>query len=1043
MERVRRKIAEINEESDTWKIIKQEDLNNYGLKDITLRPYQIEGINWLCQRFKRKHGCILGDEMGLGKTCQTISFLVYLHGRKKCSSPHIVLCPLSVINNWQTEIARFAPCLRLQSYLGDKDSRQDLRHEIKKRKRETGEMPFDVILTTYEILLKDEGFFASWNWGCLVVDEAHRLKNPQSQLHQALKEIDISHRILLTGTPVQNNLTELYSLLSFVSPSIFKLKYSEEFVETFSDSNKKTITHLHDLLKPFLLRRIKSEVVKDLAEKTEIVLYHGMSAVQKKCYKAILTKDLDVFDSGNPYNQRKTSLNNILVQLRKCVDHPYLFDGIEPEPFELGEHLVEASGKLVLVDQLLAHLKPLGHKVLIFSQMTRMLDIIQDYLGYRDYTYERLDGSVRGEERFLAVRNFNEKDDTFVFLLSTKAGGVGLNLVAADTVIFVDSDFNPQNDLQAAARAHRIGQTRPVKIIRLIGRSTVEEIILKRAEEKFKLTNSVIEGGQFSLGTNKDALITDEKVQLQDILKFGVDKLFESDEGTCEDVDFHAILGPTVNGEWQPVEEENKEKQDPEKEVIPAEKAKEESSTESTGAENMYVFEGKDYSKEPSTADRKAFDEIIAAERLILGVAGATDSGEGGRVSRRKGTSTLVPILPDLPKKQGKKLSPEELEARRKRRAELAAQRAKEQEEEEVRKAQEKRKRRAEMWAANDYTSCNLTCADDDDDEDVTMTIDDGDDNTERRDICYISGDVTHPEKTGKKDAIIVHCVDDSGRWGHGGVFTALDTRSTQPSEQYQLAGKMKDLALGDVHLVSVDDVQCRAEGKDYCALVVAQHRDRSNNLSGIKLSALLTALKHIYKCAKEKSASVHLPRIGYNTRGFNWYGTERLIRKYLASKGIPTYIYYYPRRRHAKRRRSTVDSDDSGPKPSTSKERRTSVDSDRSSTKCNSRTSTPTLPSFLHGIQVYFHNIEDTQVKKFSRYVLACDGDVNKTVGEGTTHVITNTDEEKYTQDISNFQQTESEHAIEFVSLRWLQDCVAKKKLLPCDMYETNFKHE
>jgi len=169
---------------------------------------------------------------------------------------------------------------------------------------------------------------------------------------------------------------------------------------------------------------------------------------------------------------------------------------VEPEPFELGEHLVDASGKLQVIDQLLVFLKARGHKVLMFSQMARMLDIIQDYLGYRGYSYERLDGSVRGEERYLAIQNFNETEETFIFLLSTRAGGQGLNLMSADTVIFVDNDFNPQNDLQAAARAHRIGQTRPVKVIRLVARSTVEEIVLKRADDKLKLTNTVIEGGK-------------------------------------------------------------------------------------------------------------------------------------------------------------------------------------------------------------------------------------------------------------------------------------------------------------------------------------------------------------------------------------------------------------------------------------------------------------------------------------------------------------------------------------------------------------------
>lgn len=267
-------------------------------------------------------------------------------------------------------------------------------------------------------------------------------------------------KVLLTGTPIQNNLQELYSLLSFIQPSIFTAEDADRFVSCYSDVQNQPdlAAELQSVLEPFLLRRVKSEVALDLPKKTELVVYHGMTALQKKYYKAILTKDPKAF--GNEQGS-KTRLLNILVQLRKCVIHPYLFDGVEPEPFVMGEHLVEASGKFCLLDSILSYLHKGGHRVLLFSQMTRTLDILQDYMEYRGYSYERLDGSVRGEERNLAVKNFSS-EDIFIFLLSTKAGGVGMNLTAADTVIFMDTDFNPQNDLQAAARCHRIGQNRPL-----------------------------------------------------------------------------------------------------------------------------------------------------------------------------------------------------------------------------------------------------------------------------------------------------------------------------------------------------------------------------------------------------------------------------------------------------------------------------------------------------------------------------------------------------------------------------------------------------
>jgi SNF2 family DNA or RNA helicase len=292
-----------------------------------------------------------------------------------------------------------------------------------------------------------------------------------------------------------------------------------------------------------------------------MILYTSLSNVQKNLYKSILTKDLSAFgESGN-----KTRLLNVMSQLRKCINHPYLFDGIEPEPFELGEHLIEASGKLFIIDKLLQLLKANGHRVLIFSQMTRMLDIMQDYLGYRGYSYDRLDGSIRGEERFLAVQNFTDDTDVFVFLLSTRAGGQGLNLVGADTILFIDSDFNPQNDLQAAARAHRIGQTKPVKIIRLVTRDTAEEIILRRAQAKLSLTEKVIEGGQFSLGASNS--VAESTSQLSEILKFGLDKILAENESSLECEDLESIIGYTdANGCWimdtdVPIEEEEESEQ--------------------------------------------------------------------------------------------------------------------------------------------------------------------------------------------------------------------------------------------------------------------------------------------------------------------------------------------------------------------------------------------------------------------------------------------------------------------------------------------------
>lgn len=510
--------------------------------------------------------------------------------------------------------------------------------------------------------------------------------------------------------------------------------------------------------------------------------------------------------------------------------------------------------------------------------MTHMLDILQDYMDYRGYSYERVDGSVRGEERHLAIKNFG-KQPIFVFLLSTRAGGVGMNLTAADTVIFVDSDFNPQNDLQAAARAHRIGQNKSVKVIRLIGRDTVEEIVYRKAASKLQLTNMVIEGGHFTLGAQKPAAEAD--LQLSEILKFGLDKLLSSEGSSMDEIDLKSILGETKDGQWTP-------------DALPA-AAEGESGEQEEGKNHMYLFEGRDYSKEPSKEDRKSFEQLVNLQKTLL-----EKTSHGGRSLRNKG-SVLIPGLAEGPIKRKKILSPEELEDRRKKRQEAAAKRKKLMEEKKKAKEEAEHRKKMAWWESNGYQSFCLP-SEDSELEDLE-DLEDGDETSAELDyedldstsINYVSGDITHPQ-AGEEDAVIVHCVDDSGRWGRGGLFTALEARSAEPRKIYELAGKMKDLSLGDVLLFPIDDKESRDKGQDLLALVVAQHRDRTNVLSGIKMAALEEGLKKILLAAKKKRASVHLPRIGHATKGFNWYGTERLIRKHLATRGIPTFIYYFPR---------------------------------------------------------------------------------------------------------------------------------------------------
>ncbi|KAM7388633.1 hypothetical protein PAMP_024797 [Pampus punctatissimus] len=918
----------------------------------------------------------------------------------------LVLSPLSVMENWRKELERFAPSMTVLCYKGDKERRAEIQ-------RETDTNDFHVLLTTYELCLKDASFLRRWKWKVLVVDEAHRLKNHNSLLHKTLTQFSVGFRVLLTGTPIQNNLQELYSLLSFIQPSIFTADEAENFVSSYSNvQNQPALAaELQSILEPFLLRRVKSEVAVDLPKKTELVVYHGMSALQKKYYKAILMKDLEAF--GNEQSN-KTRLLNIMIQLRKCVDHPYLFDGVEPEPFEMGEHLIEASGKLCLLDNMMTHLHKVGHRILLFSQMTRMLDILQDYMEYRGYSYERLDGSVRGEERNLAVKNFSSKD-IFVFLLSTKAGGVGMNLTAADTVIFMDSDFNPQNDLQAAARCHRIGQNRPVKVIRLLARDTVEEIMYSRAVSKLHLTNAVIEEGRFSLLDQAQSAAAG--LQLSEILKFGVDKLLSSQESSVQDVQLEKILGASRDGQW--VDDEDSTS-------LREEEEEDENYCESDRQSHMYCFEGKDYSKDPSSEDQKSFDRLLEEQLAEF----QKSAGEGRALRHKAGASLSVAL--GLPTRKRKLLTEAELELRRQRREEAAAKRAKMQEDIKRKRQEQKYKKKMAWWESCGYRSMCLQSVDSEEEEDEDEEEDDGsvcstDSNSTA--IHYVLGDVTHPHAA-HEDAIIVHCVDDSGRWGRGGLFTALEVRSDEPRKKYELAGKMKDLDIGNVLLFPIDDKQSRLDGKDQLALIVAQQRDKANNLSGIFLTALDEGLKKIYATAKRIKASVHLPRIGHSTKGFNWYGTERLIRKRLASRGIPTFIYYHSRTAKNTTPPPVTSASTSFLEPQlhNSRSLMNEAEAETAGPSTLLQSEDPTeLPNFMRGVRVFFYNLPASERKRLARYLITYDGDEDEIMSPEVTHIVAEVESGIHSRELQDLV-CEYTQAVP-VQKAWLESCFSKQR--------------
>ncbi|XP_068214865.1 chromodomain-helicase-DNA-binding protein Mi-2 homolog isoform X13 [Palaemon carinicauda] len=511
------------------------------LTGLSLHEYQLEGVNWLRYSWGQGTDTILADEMGLGKTIQTIVFLYSLYKEGHSKGPFIVAVPLSTIINWEREFEVWAPDFYVVTYVGDRDSRTMIReHELsfeegavrsasKATRIRTTNVKFNVLLTSYEMVSMDQACLGSLEWACLVVDEAHRLKSNQSKFFRVLSQYNIQYRLLLTGTPLQNNLEELFHLLNFLAPD--KFNDLSSFQNEFEDIAKEDqIKKLHDLLGPHMLRRLKADVLLNMPTKSEFIIRVELSPLQKKYYKYILTRNFEALNSRGGGQQ--VSLLNIVMDLKKCCNHPYLFPAASEEAPKLPngmyatKDLVKASGKFILLESMLDKLKRDGHRVLIFSQMTKMLDVLEDFLEGLGYKYERIDGGITGQLRQEAIDRFNAPGaQQFVFLLSTRAGGLGINLATADTVIIYDSDWNPHNDIQAFSRAHRIGQANKVMIYRFVTRNSVEERVTQVAKRKMMLTHLVVRPGMGSKATNFS------KQELDDILRFGTEELFKDEQG--------------------------------------------------------------------------------------------------------------------------------------------------------------------------------------------------------------------------------------------------------------------------------------------------------------------------------------------------------------------------------------------------------------------------------------------------------------------------------------------------------------------------------
>lgn len=536
-----------------------------------MRPYQIEGYQWLKVLYENGVNGILADEMGLGKTVQVIALIAGLV-ESGLPGPYLVVAPLSTLPNWLSELQRFAPTLSVVLYHGPQEERRALTPERLCRA--------SVVVTSYEVAMRDRSRLAPVEWLLLTVDEAHRLKNFRCRLVRELSQYRAANRLLLTGTPLQNSLTELWALLHFLIPEIFNdLRAFESWFDmgSLSGANDEAarfvareesdhiVATMQEILRPFLLRRTKEDVVLELPKKTELLVYAQLSPLQEKLYKVCMDRAFEVvaepkddsIDEGNvsmgrqrrcsrkpvryvepseedvyaddsedensrdsgissssslprdecprdPLEQLRRS-RNPLMDLRKVCNHPYIFRGLcEADDGTNGEHLVQACGKLRLLDCMLVELHKRGHKVLLFSQMCRVLDVLEDYCHLRGFKYCRLDGSTRVEDRQQQMKLFNTDPSYFLFLLSTRAGGLGVNLTGADTVVLYDSDWNPQCDLQAMDRCHRIGQTRPVLVYRLVTRGTVEQRMIEMAGAKRRLEKIIMQKGKFAK-VGKDA----------------------------------------------------------------------------------------------------------------------------------------------------------------------------------------------------------------------------------------------------------------------------------------------------------------------------------------------------------------------------------------------------------------------------------------------------------------------------------------------------------------------------------------------------------
>lgn len=553
----------------------------------TMKPYQLEGLSFLVHLYNNGFSGLLGDEMGLGKTLQTLSLFQYLENSDRESGvtheelrPYLVVCPLSVLNNWVKEIEKFTPDLKVLRIHGPQEERERLMrvalgqedqygNEINQSQKQKDSKKagrkiaaensnsYKIMVTTYETFRTNQNWFKrSFLWRYVVLDEGHRIKNSDVKMAKSLKSISSEFRLILTGTPLQNNLVEMWSLLVWLYPNVFtentKTLWKDSFNLSLGKVNRKTMDDARHLLELIMIRRMKDSpsVNLRLPPKEEVLLYVPLTPMQRFWYMRLLTKidngvlsdlfvdgkseeiaalkkerederlvqKLEKLDASDNWeettailrqvikNEQGTrtshwqALMNLVSQLRQCCSHPYHFDDAKPDPYYIGQHIVRASGKFIVLEKLLRNsIYCQGKKVLIFAGFLKTLECCEELLSMisnsgQDFKFLRLDGDVPRARRNLDIRLFNDPNSPYkVMLISTRAGGLGINLTAAEDVVFMDEDWNPQITLQAEARAHRIGQTKKVTIYKLCTQGTVEEQMMGRIRKKLYLSTKITE----------------------------------------------------------------------------------------------------------------------------------------------------------------------------------------------------------------------------------------------------------------------------------------------------------------------------------------------------------------------------------------------------------------------------------------------------------------------------------------------------------------------------------------------------------------------